>query len=512
MSVNPEFIADGIDFYPTTPDAAYFNAADGKNKVNRINGNSGNLHHSFASGCRRSSLSVDFNVTSSDSEKSEQSCLENNSQEDEYFCDIFSTELKLDEISNKSTDYSSSNHQYPEQLELHNYKLLNKIGEGAFSRVFKAVGINTDDQAPVAIKAIIKKGISSDDTLKGNDRIQGSSRKKVLNEVAIHKLVSKNNPHCTKFIAFQESANYYYLVTELVTGGEIFDRIVQLTCFSEDLARHVITQVAIAIKHMHYMGIVHRDVKPENLLFEPIPFYGLDGDMQKEDEFTLGVGGGGIGLVKLMDFGLAKKLRNNTAKTPCGTIEYVAPEVFTSKRYSMKVDMWSIGCVLFTLLCGYPPFYEKNEKTLLKKISRGDYEFLAPWWDNISSGAKNAVTHLLEVDPNKRYDIDDFLNDPWLNSYDCLKDSNSNSYASVQSILNDSFDERAETLRCALSCQSEKQDDTEFSRSESSEYIFMTEEDRNLRGSWIGEPKECFTLDLATSSIYRRRKNKIFFW
>lgn len=69
MSVNPEFIADGIDFYPTTPDAAYFNAADGKNKVNRINGNSENLHHSFASGCRRSSLSVDFNVTSSDSEK-----------------------------------------------------------------------------------------------------------------------------------------------------------------------------------------------------------------------------------------------------------------------------------------------------------------------------------------------------------------------------------------------------------------------------------------------------------
>ena len=83
-------------------------------------------------------------------------------------------------------------------------------------------------------------------------------------------------------------------MTELVTGGEIFDRIVQLTCFSEDLARHVITQVAIAIKHRHYMGIVHRDVKPENLLFEPIPFYGLDGDMQKEDEFTLGVGGGGI--------------------------------------------------------------------------------------------------------------------------------------------------------------------------------------------------------------------------
>lgn len=70
-------------------------------------------------------------------QKSEQSCLENNSQEDEYFCDIFSTELKLDETSNKSTDYSSSNHQYPEQLELHNYKLLNKIGKGHFPEYLK---------------------------------------------------------------------------------------------------------------------------------------------------------------------------------------------------------------------------------------------------------------------------------------------------------------------------------------------------------------------------------------
>lgn len=512
MSINQIFTADGIDFYSQTPDAAYFNAADGKNKVNRISSNSGNLHRSFASDCRRSSLSVDFHVTSSDSEKSEQTYFESKSQDDQYFSDVFSTGLELNEIRGPSNQYSSLNHRYPEQSELHNYKLLSQIGEGAFSRVFKAVEINRDDQAPVAIKAITKKNILSDDILNENDEIQGSSRKKVMNEIAIHKLVSKNNPHCTKFIAFQESTNYYYLVSELVTGGEIFDKIVQLTFLSEDLARHVISQVAIAVKHMHYMGIVHRDVKPENLLFEPIPFYGCGGDVQKEDKFTLGVGGGGIGLVKLMDFGLAKKIRNTTPKTPCGTIEYAAPEIFNSKKYSMKVDMWSIGCVLFTLLCGYPPFYEKDQEKLVKKISKGDYEFLAPWWDNISPGAKNAVTHLLEVDPSKRYDIDDFLNDPWLNSYDCLKSAHSHSYASVESTLNVSFDERTEALHSALSCQSQKQDDAESPSSESSEYIFTAEEDGHLRGSWTGELRGRFTLDLTRSSVYRRRKNKIFFW
>lgn len=212
----------------------------------------------------------------------------------------------------------------------------------------------------------------------------------------------------------------------------MFGEIVRLTYFSEDLSRHVIRQLALAVKHMHSLGIVHRDIKPENLLFEPIEFIPSPnqkfrksddpGSKQDEGVFRPGIGGGGIGIIKLADFGLSKQIYSTNTKTPCGTVGYTAPEVVKDERYSMKVDMWGIGCVLYTVLCGFPPFYDEKIDVLTEKISRGEYTFLRPWWDEISDGAKNAVRRLLEVNPEKRYDIDEFLNDPWLNSYDCLRD------------------------------------------------------------------------------------------
>lgn len=119
-------------------------------------------------------------------------------------------------------------------------------------------------------------------------------------------------------VHFSESPDYYFLVMELSKGGELFHQIVKLTYFSEDLARHVIVQVARAIQQLHERGIVHRDIKPENILFDPIPIIPskkaqdlFDEDKVDEGEFTPGVGGGGIGRVKVADFGLSK-VRNHT--------------------------------------------------------------------------------------------------------------------------------------------------------------------------------------------------------
>ncbi|AET37551.1 serine/threonine protein kinase RCK2 Ecym_1313 [Eremothecium cymbalariae DBVPG len=179
---------------------------------------------------------------------------------------------------------------------------------------------------------------------------------------------------------------------------------------------------------MHSLGIVHRDIKPENLLFEPIDYIPGKRELRKSDNpqtkqeeglFRLNIGGGGIGVVKLADFGLSKQIFATNTTTPCGTVGYTAPEVVKDERYSMKVDMWGIGCVLYTVLCGFPPFYDEKIDVLTELISKGQYTFLRPWWDEISPGAKMAVRKLLEVDPEKRYDIDEFLNDPWLNTYDC---------------------------------------------------------------------------------------------
>lgn len=214
-------------------------------------------------------------------------------------------------------------------------------------------------------------------------------------------------------------------------GGEIFHQIVQLTYFSEDLSRHCIKQVAEGIRYLHEeRGVVHRDIKPENILFESIPFVERktsplptqpeDEDEPKEDEgeFVFGQGGGGIGKVKIADFGLSKVVWDKHTMTPCGTVGYTAPEIVRDERYSKSVDMWALGCVLYTMLCGFPPFYDESIATLTQKVAKGHYTFLSPWWDHISDDAKHLVKHLLNINPKKRYTIDQFLAHPWMTKHD----------------------------------------------------------------------------------------------
>jgi serine/threonine protein kinase len=244
-----------------------------------------------------------------------------------------------------------------------------------------------------------------------------------------------NHPNIVGLIEFQESKDYYFLILELLSGGELFHQIVRLTYFSEDLSRHVILQVAKGIRYLHEeKGVVHRypshskvsnfsDIKPENLLFEPIPFIPTrsprtrnseDEDKEDEGDFIPGIGSGGIGKIKIADFGLSKIVWDSQTMTPCGTVGYTAPEIVKDERYSKSVDMWALGCVLYTLLCGFPPFYDESIQTLTEKVARGQYTFLSPWWDSISKSAKDLISHLLTVDPVRRYTIDEFLHHPWI--------------------------------------------------------------------------------------------------
>ncbi|KAF8639761.1 hypothetical protein AX17_001022 [Amanita inopinata Kibby_2008] len=297
----------------------------------------------------------------------------------------------------------------PSYKGLENFKLLEKMGDGAFSNVYKAIDITTG--AKVAVKVVRKYELNA------------SQRSNILKEVQIMR--GTNHPSIVKLYCFSESPEHYFLVLELMEGGELFHQIVKLTYFSENLARHVILQVAQGIRYLHEeRGVVHRDIKPENLLFERIPimpskaplYRPYDEEKEDEGEFIPGVGGGGIGRVKIADFGLSKVVWNEQTMTPCGTVGYTAPEIVKDERYSKSVDMWALGCVLYTLLCGFPPFYDESISVLTEKVARGYYTFLSPWWDDINPLAKDLISHLLCVDPVQRYTIDEFLSHPWCNA------------------------------------------------------------------------------------------------
>ncbi|KAJ1911120.1 MAPK-activated protein kinase Srk1 [Tieghemiomyces parasiticus] len=315
-------------------------------------------------------------------------------------------------VARATAGYAPVAHQKPQAASqpsansADRFQLLERMGDGAFSVVYKAY--DRQLQSHVAIKVARKFQMKS------------SQRSSIYKEVSIMRSLHHDN--VVSLLDFRESNDYFYLIMDLVPGGELFNRIVELTYFSEPLARHVILQVAEAIRYLHNeRGVVHRDIKPENILFDPIAyipdptFVSSSSNRGKKDEgiFIEGVGGGGIGRVRLADFGLSKVVWNEPTLTPCGTVGYTAPEIVNDQKYSTGVDMWALGCVLYTMLCGFPPFYDEDVQILTQKVACGYYTFLSPWWDPISDSAKDLISHLLTVSPRDRYSIDEFLAHPW---------------------------------------------------------------------------------------------------
>ncbi|KAI0893677.1 CAMK/CAMK1 protein kinase [Annulohypoxylon nitens] len=321
---------------------------------------------------------------------------------------------------------NENRNKYPKYPGLERWELLEKMGDGAFSNVYRARDLK-GDAGEVAIKVVRKFEMNN---MQGNKHLhpdfkkvpKAAERANILKEVQIMRQL--DHPNIIKLVDFSESKQYYYIILELAPGGELFHQIVRLTYFSEELSRHVIVQVAKALEYLHEdKGVVHRDIKPENILFSPIPVVPSkhpkpkqpgDEDKVDEGEFIKGLGAGGIGQIKIADFGLSKIVWDNQTMTPCGTVGYTAPEIVKDERYSKSVDMWALGCVLYTLLCGFPPFYDESIEVLTEKVAKGQFTFLSPWWDDISKSAQDLISHLLAVDPDERYTIKEFLSHPWI--------------------------------------------------------------------------------------------------
>uniref|UniRef100_A0A8C7JBH7 Calcium/calmodulin-dependent protein kinase 1Da n=1 Tax=Oncorhynchus kisutch TaxID=8019 RepID=A0A8C7JBH7_ONCKI len=251
------------------------------------------------------------------------------------------------------------------------------IIDGAFSEVLLAQERSTGKM--FAVKCIPKKA------LKGKES-------SIENEINVLRKIKHENIVALEDI--YESSNHLYLIMQLVSGGELFDRIVEKGFYTEKDASTLIRQVLDAVDYLHKLGIVHRDLKPENLLY-----------FNPQDESK----------IMISDFGLSKmEGSGDVMSTACGTPGYVAPEVLAQKPYSKAVDCWSIGVIAYILLCGYPPFYDENDSKLFEQILKADYEFDAPYWDDISDSAKDFIGSLMEKDPAKRFTCDQALGHPWI--------------------------------------------------------------------------------------------------
>ncbi|KAI1233041.1 hypothetical protein IHE44_0006231 [Lamprotornis superbus] len=233
--------------------------------------------------------------------------------------------------------------------------------------------------------------------------------KSTCNKVAV-KIINKRKfvasglteaPCLIKIKNFFEAEDYY-IVLELMEGGELYDRVSRPVKMKEDTCKLYFYQMLLAVKYLHDNGIIHRDLKPENVL------------LSSSEE---------ICLIKITDFGQSKILGEaSLMKTLCGTPMYLAPEVLNSlgtAGYSRAVDCWSLGVILFVCLCGYPPFNEQNTQLSLKdQITHGKYTFIAKEWKHVSDMALDLVKKLLVVDPSKRLTTEEALEHPWLQDED----------------------------------------------------------------------------------------------
>jgi calcium/calmodulin-dependent protein kinase I len=262
------------------------------------------------------------------------------------------------------------------------YDMQSELGRGGVGTVYKALSkatMRTAGGEMVAVKVIDRKKLSP--------RAEGQVR----NEAKI--LMSLYHPNIIRCFDIYEEPSTFFIVMEIMEGGELFDRIVKKVFYSEKEARDVVRLLLLAIKHCHDHDVVHRDLKPENLM--------LAGDSDDEQ-------------IKLIDFGLSGIASGLTLEGYVGTPGYTAPELFEHKPHGKPVDMWAIGVISYVLLAGYLPYKATPRAKYQQMARRGKLEFHPEYWTDVSAEAKDLITNLMRVKVEKRYTVEQALAHPWL--------------------------------------------------------------------------------------------------
>jgi calcium-dependent protein kinase len=272
------------------------------------------------------------------------------------------------------------------------YEEINLLGEGSFGKVFKV-----SHKLSKVIRAM--KVINKKDALIGNE-----SEAALIKEINI--LKSLDHPNILKVYEYYNNKRRLYIITELCTGGELFDKISNEKCFNEKIASHVMRQLLSAVQYCHANGIIHRDLKPENILIESVEEY-------SKEFFT----------IKVIDFGTSDKLaKNKMMDKQIGTPFYIAPEVLNNS-YNEKCDIWSCGVIMYILLCGVPPFFGNTDDEIYRAVKDGKYTMDGPEWAEISREAKDLIKVMLRKDISKRVSAEEALNHTWFKKMrECTKD------------------------------------------------------------------------------------------
>lgn len=260
------------------------------------------------------------------------------------------------------------------------YRLEKRLRSGSYGVVYECQHINYPDQL-YAVKIIDRKKLKLKDD------------KSVFSEVATLRELH-DVPNVIKIIDFFVEPEKLYVVQMLARGGDVFDRLTQRAQYSEVDARNLAVTLISTMGEIHKRTIVHRDLKPENLLLREA----------KNDTGIL-----------VADFGFATHCKKGQyLKTRCGTPAFVAPEIVLGSPYNEKCDMWSIGCLLYMLICGYPPFSGKDHNDLFRKIRASDFTFHDKYWKKVSLPAKQLIAALLTVNSKNRMSAKQAAESSWI--------------------------------------------------------------------------------------------------
>ena len=254
------------------------------------------------------------------------------------------------------------------------YDLKNKLGEGAYGCVYKVQQKTTNFLR--AVKAIKKKHVDYEE---------------FNNEIEVLKAL--DHPNIIKLFDCYQDKRYYYMVEEYCSGGDLFDYIQKEKFFTEQKAGTIFNQLLSAVNHLHKKNIVHRDLKPENIV--------------------LIESGNNEVFIKLIDFGTSITIKGKNLTQELGTIYYIAPEVFMN-NYNEKADIWSCGIILYTMLCGHPPFCGNKENIIKSKILHSKLVFPSKEFNKVSNEAIEYIKSLLSYNPEKRPSAEEALNNKWL--------------------------------------------------------------------------------------------------